>query len=411
MSIFTSSRSLVLVLLVAMLGACSGATHPVADPDRVAETEKGPHGGRMLRDGDLAVELAIFETGVPPEYRAWVSSKGKPVPPGQLQLTVRLTRLDGEQNTFSFQPVQDFLQGSGTVSEPHSFSVLVSARLADRTHEWRYDSFEGRVTIAAAAAQAAGIEVSRAGPATIREVLSLYGRVVLNPEAVREVSARFAGTVQSVAATPGERVRAGQVLARVESNDSLQVYSVTAPIAGTVTERRTNPGEAAGIAPLFVISDLGQAWVELSLFPQDVARVRVGQTVRIRAVEGESLGEARIARIAPAAAAGTQALRVWAKPGNGAQLVAGRFVNADVLVGGAEVPLAVRSAALQGFRDFTVVFMRIGDTYEVRMLDVGRSDGEFTEVLGGLKSGTEYVSANSYLIKADIEKSGASHDH
>ena len=63
----------------------------------------------------------------------------------------------------------------------------------------------------------------------------------------------------------------------------------------------------------------------------DVARVRVGQTVRIRAVEGESLGEARIARIAPAAAAGTQALRVWAKPGNGAQLVAGRFVNADVL--------------------------------------------------------------------------------
>lgn len=365
----------------------------------------------MLRDGDLAVELAIFETGVPPEYRAWVSSKGKPVPPGQLQLTVRLTRLDGEQNTFSFQPVQDFLQGSGTVSEPHSFSVLVSARLADRTHEWRYDSFEGRVTIAAAAAQAAGIEVSRAGPATIREVLSLYGRVVLNPEAVREVSARFAGTVQSVAATPGERVRAGQVLARVESNDSLQVYSVTAPIAGTVTERRTNPGEAAGIAPLFVISDLGQAWVELSLFPQDVARVRVGQTVRIRAVEGESLGEARIARIAPAAAAGTQALRVWAKPGNGAQLVAGRFVNADVLVGGAEVPLAVRSAALQGFRDFTVVFIRIGDTYEVRMLDVGRSDGEFTEVLGGLKSGTEYVSANSYLIKADIEKSGASHDH
>ncbi|HXS30394.1 MAG TPA: efflux RND transporter periplasmic adaptor subunit, partial [Steroidobacteraceae bacterium] len=189
------------------------------------------------------------------------------------------------------------------------------------------------------------------------------------------------------------------------------VYSVTAPIAGTVTERRTNPGEAAGSAPLFVISDLGQAWVELSLFPQDVARVRVGQTVRVRAVEGESLGEARIARIAPAAAAGTQALRVWAKPGNGAQLVAGRFVNADVLVGGAEVPLAVRSAALQGFRDFTVVFARIGDTYEVRMLEVGRSDGEFTEVLGGLKPGTEYVSANSYLIKADIEKSGASHDH
>jgi cobalt-zinc-cadmium efflux system membrane fusion protein len=86
-------------------------------------------------------------------------------------------------------------------------------------------------------------------------------------------------------------------------------------------------------------------------------------------------------------------------------------VTAEVLTGAAQVPLAVRTAALQGFRDFTVVFARVGDTYEVRMLDLGRSDGEYTEVLGGLKPGTEYVTAQSYLIKADIEKSGASHDH
>ncbi len=49
--------------------------------------------------------------------------------------------------------------------------------------------------------------------------------------------------------------------------------------------------------------------------------------------------------------------------------------------------------------------------YEVRMLDLGRADEEWVEVLGGLKVGTEYVTENSYLIKADIEKSGASHDH
>jgi len=32
-------------------------------------------------------------------------------------------------------------------------------------------------------------------------------------------------------------------------------------------------------------------------------------------------------------------------------------------------------------------------------------------VLGGLEPGTTFVTENSYLIKADIEKSGASHDH
>ncbi len=75
------------------------------------------------------------------------------------------------------------------------------------------------------------------------------------------------------------------------------------------------------------------------------------------------------------------------------------------------MPLAVRRAGIQGFRDFQVVFARFGDTYEVRMLELGISDAEWIEVTGGLSAGTEYVTGNSYLIKADIEKSGASHDH
>ena len=66
---------------------------------------------------------------------------------------------------------------------------------------------------------------------------------------------------------------------------------------------------------------------------------------------------------------------------------------------------------MQSFRDFTVVYAKVDDTYEVRMLDLGRRDGEFVEVLGGLEPGTDYVIENSYLVKADVEKSGASHDH
>jgi len=74
-------------------------------------------------------------------------------------------------------------------------------------------------------------------------------------------------------------------------------------------------------------------------------------------------------------------------------------------------PIAVRTRALQAFRDFTVVFAKIGQTYEVRMLELGQQGPEWTEVLGGLKPGTQYVVDGSYVVKADIEKSGASHDH
>ena len=75
------------------------------------------------------------------------------------------------------------------------------------------------------------------------------------------------------------------------------------------------------------------------------------------------------------------------------------------------MPLAVKRDALQAFRDFTVVYARVGDEYEVRIVELGREAGEWAEVLGGIEPGTRYVVANSYAIKADIEKSGASHDH
>ena len=76
-----------------------------------------------------------------------------------------------------------------------------------------------------------------------------------------------------------------------------------------------------------------------------------------------------------------------------------------------EVPLAVKTSALQPFRDFTVVFAKVRDTFEVRMLALGQQTPEWTEVKGGLKPGTVYAAEGAYVVKADIEKAGASHDH
>jgi len=86
-------------------------------------------------------------------------------------------------------------------------------------------------------------------------------------------------------------------------------------------------------------------------------------------------------------------------------------VEAGIAVASRKVPLAVRTQALQRFRDFTVVFAKVGDTYEVRMLTLGQRSNEWSEVLEGLEPNEIYVSENSYLIRADIEKSGATHDH
>jgi cobalt-zinc-cadmium efflux system membrane fusion protein len=86
-------------------------------------------------------------------------------------------------------------------------------------------------------------------------------------------------------------------------------------------------------------------------------------------------------------------------------------VEGQVTVEDIPVPLLIDNRALQTFRDWQVVFIKVGDNYEIRPMTLGRTDGDFTEVLDGLQPGDEYVVAGSYLLKADLEKDGATHDH
>jgi cobalt-zinc-cadmium efflux system membrane fusion protein len=369
----------------------------------------------LLRDGDFALELQIFEEDAPPEFHVYLYRKGEPLPPQGHEVAVELRRLDGEVNDIAFAPSGDFLKGDTVVHEPHSFSVTVSAEESGAMHQWNFDSFEGRVTIAAATAEQAGVETEIAGPARIADTLSLTGRLIANPEHVRSVTARFAGPIRTVTRSIGDEVRAGDALATVESNESLRAYTVTSPISGVVVERHANPGETAGGEPLFVVADYRQLWAELTVFPRDLPRIKPRQRVHLRAADGALETEGSVGRIQPAESAtgsltGLYVARVaFADPAR--RWTPGLFVQGDVEIAAETVPLAVKRSGLQSFRDFTVVFVQVGETYEVRMLELGRQDENRVEVKAGLKPGATYVTENSYLIKADIEKSGASHDH
>ncbi|PZP83771.1 MAG: HlyD family secretion protein [Azospirillum brasilense] len=377
-----------------------------------ADYERGPHRGRMLRDGDFAVEVTIFEDGVPPEYRMYAYANDKPLPPQEVTLNLSQTRLDGDVDQFNFNAEGDYLRSDATVIEPHSFDVVVTAQYEGRPHEWKYASYEGRTKIDANAANAAGIRVEQAGPATVRETISLSGRIELNKNATTTVRARYAGVIREVKVEQGQQVKKGDVLVRIESNDSLQVYAMVAPISGVVLTRNATVGDMADTQDLFTISDLSQVWAELHVFPKYAGRVAAGQYVKVKGTGGAPESEGTIAAMLPGAESSTQTVvaRVPLDNSNG-QWRSGMTITGDVTVAQKDVPLAVKTAGLQRFRDFTVVFARVGDMYEVRMLELGQTDGEISEVLGGIKPGQEYVSENSFLIKADIEKSGASHDH
>ena len=399
-------------LLLPMLAACGGA--PPGDTGAAAQDEayeRGPNNGRVLRDDDFAIEIAVFESGVPPEFRAWATEDDRALDPREVDLSVTLIRLGNRVETHEFQPQGDFLRGTSLVYEPHSFQVSVIAVHDRRSYRWEYDSFEGRTRISREMAEAFGLETGVAGPAVIDESVTLYGRIAPDTDRVRAVSARFDGAIRSVHVMPGETVSEGQLLATVESNESLQSYPINAPISGVVTERIANPGEQTAGRQLFTIVDTSSVWAELAVFPGDREHIALDSRVTVSPASGGASMEGRISYLDVFSAANQSVnARVVLENADGT-LTPGTFVTAHVRVAEHSVPLAVRRIALQTFRDFTVVYAQIGDEYEVRMLELGRASGDWVEVLGGLDPGTRYVTKNSYVIKADIEKSGATHDH
>lgn len=406
---------LIPLLALLALAACDTASDAPASGGHEAPSadyERGPHRGRMLRDGDFALEVTIFETGVPPEFRLYAYQGEQPLPPASVDAQIELTRLGNVIDKFSFRADGDALVGSGVVTEPHSFDVRAVATVAGRKHEWSYESHEGRTTIDAAVAEASGIGTAKAGPAVIRESVSAFGSISIDVNRLAKVRARFPGIVREVRTGLGDMVARGAPLAVVESNDSLRSYTLSAPISGVVTLRNTNVGDVAGAEPLFEITDLSEVWADLHVFGKDLERLAPGQALVITSTVGEHQVGAQLDCILPIAAANSQSAIARVRlPNADGRWRPGLAVSAEITVAEHPVPLAVEVAGLQRFRDFTVVYAQVGETYEVRMLELGRRDPDHVEVLGGIAPGTTYVSAQSFLIRADIEKSGASHDH
>ena len=394
------------------LAACGSDPAPTEHGEEGAEAEKGPNGGRLLKDGDFAVEVTVFETGQEPQFRVYATRGGEPVDPGSVQLSMTLRRLGGEVNTFAFKPEGKFLAGQGVVEEPHSFDVEVVAVENGKRHVWKYASPEGRTHITAEAAKAGGIEILTAGPALIGETRELFGTVALDPSARSEIRGQFPGRVVSVTKAVGDYVQRGQLLARIESSESLQVYPVYATVSGVVAERNANPGDVTGDRALYVITDPARTSVVFNIFPKDLAVIQPGMRVEIEAMDGTPVAASQLGGYLPEgnAEAGTALVRT-SVPNRAGRLRAGMALRGKVVVNAVTVPLAVRTEAIQPFRDFKVVFANFGQDYEVRMLELGRSSPEWTEVLSGIKPGTPYAAKGSFLIRADIEKSGASHDH
>lgn len=402
---------IVAVLIAGMLWWPFAATVTSSNSSGIEE-EHGSHKGRLFHNKDFTLELVIDEEGPVPKFKAYISSKGKAISPSKVTLTVELKRLEGNVTTITFGPEDDALVSIQDVQEPHSFDVAINAVYESKHYIWSYSSYEGRVTLSDKIAKEEGITVNIAGPGVIKKYAHLNGRITLNRNTTTEVRARFPGVVKNVLVKWGDSVKKGDLLATIESNESLKEYEVRAPTDGRILARNITPGNVAGTEPIFTIANLADVWAELHVFPRDLSKINEGQMVTIHSQEEDMAMSAPITMILPTTDPLSQtviAIVTIANPSG--KWRPGTIVKADVLIAEKPVSLMVKSSALQNVREDTVIFIKVRNQYEMRKVELGEKDDQWVEVKSGLKPGTSYVVSNSFLIKADIEKSGAEHEH
>jgi cobalt-zinc-cadmium efflux system membrane fusion protein len=443
----------------------------------------------MLREGDFAVEMTIFERGVPPELRIYAFEKGKPLAPGEAKVQVELERLGAPPEAVPLRARQDFLQSEREIEEPHSFKVNVTAERGGRTHRWAYEQAEGRVRMDEQTAAKAGIEVRAAGPAKIRSTLELQGEIQFNRDRMAHVVPQLAGVVVQSAKNLGDQAKKGEVLAVIQSQalaglksehlaaqtrlelaksthdrekqlweekisaqqdylaarnalaeaqiahraveqkllalglghdaaqradaDTLTRYEIRAPIGGVVIEKHVAAGEAVKEdATIFTIADLSSVWAEMNVYPKDLNLVKLGQKVTVRASTSNTQAEGRVSYVGSLVGEQTRSAKARVTlPNPERSWRPGLFVTVELVQEETQVPVAVPVSAIQTYRDWKVVFGRFGDTFEARPVELGRSDGKQVEILKGLEPGMRYATSNTFVLKADLGKAGASHAH
>lgn len=268
-------------------------------------------------------------------------------------------------------------------------------------------------TITAAMAEQAGIRVAPVAAGTIADEHDVQGLLTPVDGRVAQVMARFPGPIRSLRANVGDRVAAGQVLASIESNLSLTTYTVSAPISGVVLARQAQVGGVAGEGtPLFEIGDLSTLWVDLHIFGNDTQHITAGVPVTVARMTDGVSQTTTLERVLPGTATASQSTVARASLRNDDGLWRpGAAVKARIVVATQAAAQVVPLSALQSMDGKDVVFVRSGDTYTARPVRLGARDAGKVEVLDGLTPGEQVVVEQSYVVKADIGKAGASHEH
>jgi len=183
--------------------------------------------------------------------------------------------------------------------------------------------------------------------------------------------------------------------------DLAAVFSLNSPIAGTVIERNATVGASVGTdSNLFKIIDLSRVWIDANVFEKDLARVRMGQEVKVNlpALPGSTY-TGRVILIDSVVDPETRTIKVRTEVANpDSRLKPDMFANVEIVTDLNRSAISIPQTAVLNDGGKTVVFVAEGNGYQKREVHTGIQNGDRLEIVEGLSPGEKVVVKGNYLL-------------
>lgn len=290
-------------------------------------------------------------------------------------------------------------------------ALSVASDEHDHDHQEGEEREEAAGSFSIADFEKSGVRLATAGPGEVDIGVDLPGEVRPNGDRIAHLGPRFPGIVREVRKQVGDRVRAGETLAVVES-ESLSPFELKAAFDGTVIDKHISPGETVTREDTaFIVADLSTVWVTIGIYQSALPQVAVGQPVVLSAIHGSLEATGTVSYITPVVdqATRTASARVVLPNPDGAWRP-GLFVTATVY-NPRPAAIVIPRRAIQTLEQRPVVFVVEDDRFEARSVTIGRTGRSRVEIVDGLEPGERFAEERSFLVKAELAKGEGGHAH
>lgn len=190
-------------------------------------------------------------------------------------------------------------------------------------------------------------------------------------------------------------------------------YALRSPMTGTLLAKHIALGEnISADTRVFTIANLNTVWAEMMIPEQHLDQVRLNTPLEVRSQASNHLSSGRVSHIQSAVDPDSQTVEAHAEiPNPKGWWKPDMYVAVAIETQAVQVPLAVQRDAVQPFEQGFAVFVAHEDAIQALPVRLGRESRDWIEITAGLKKGQRYIAKNAFLIKAELEKSNASHSH